>query len=75
LAAGQPALALRNLRKVTAEVGKVASSDAVGGREQLGLVARALELGLDPETELRTAVRRYRDLVGDGEQEPGSHGT
>jgi hypothetical protein len=26
-------------------------------------VARARELGLDPETELRAAARSYRDLV------------
>ena len=33
------------------------------GRELFRLVARARELGLDPETELRAAARRYRDLV------------
>jgi XTP/dITP diphosphohydrolase len=33
------------------------------GRELFDLVARARELGLDPETELRAAARRYRDLV------------
>jgi XTP/dITP diphosphohydrolase len=33
------------------------------GRELFGLVARARELGLDPETELRAAARRYLDLV------------
>ena len=31
--------------------------------ELFRLVARARELGLDPETELRAAARRYRDLV------------
>ena len=33
------------------------------GRELFRLVARARELGLDPEMELRAAARRYRDLV------------
>ena len=33
------------------------------GRELFRLVARARELDLDPETELRAAARRYRDLV------------
>jgi XTP/dITP diphosphohydrolase len=33
------------------------------GRELFWLVARARELGLDPETELRAAAGRYRDLV------------
>jgi hypothetical protein len=33
------------------------------GAELFRLVARARQLGLDPETELRAAVRRYRDLV------------
>jgi XTP/dITP diphosphohydrolase len=33
------------------------------GRELFRLVAKARELGLDPETELRAAARRYRDLV------------
>ena len=33
------------------------------GRELFRLVARARELGLDPETELRAAARRYRDLI------------
>jgi uncharacterized protein YabN with tetrapyrrole methylase and pyrophosphatase domain len=33
------------------------------GRELFQLVARARELGLDPEMELRAAARRYRDLV------------
>jgi XTP/dITP diphosphohydrolase len=33
------------------------------GAELFRLVARARELGLDPETELRAAARRYRDLV------------
>jgi XTP/dITP diphosphohydrolase len=33
------------------------------GRELFRLVARARELALDPEMELRAAARRYRDLV------------
>jgi uncharacterized protein YabN with tetrapyrrole methylase and pyrophosphatase domain len=33
------------------------------GAELFRLVANARELGLDPETELRAAARRYRDLV------------
>ena len=33
------------------------------GRELFRLVAKARELGLDPETELRAAASRYRDLV------------
>ncbi len=33
------------------------------GRELFRLVARARELGLDPEMELRAAARRYRDVV------------
>jgi XTP/dITP diphosphohydrolase len=33
------------------------------GRELFRLVARACELGLDPETELRGAARRYCKLV------------
>jgi XTP/dITP diphosphohydrolase len=33
------------------------------GRELFLLVARARELGLDPEMQLRAAARRYRDLV------------
>jgi XTP/dITP diphosphohydrolase len=33
------------------------------GRELFRLVARARELGLDPEMELRAAARRYRELV------------
>ena len=33
------------------------------GRDLFRLVAKARALGLDPETELRAAARRYRDLV------------
>jgi MazG family protein len=38
------------------------SADDIG-RELFRLVARARELGLDPEMELRAAARRYRELV------------
>ncbi len=38
------------------------------GAELFQLVAKARELGLDPEMELRAAARRYRDLVHDWEQ-------
>jgi XTP/dITP diphosphohydrolase len=33
------------------------------GNELFRLVARARELGRDPEMELRAAARRYRELV------------
>jgi len=33
------------------------------GRELFRLLTKARELRLDPETELRAAARRYRDLV------------
>jgi NTP pyrophosphatase (non-canonical NTP hydrolase) len=76
---GQPALALAaQLQRRAARVGvpeELARLDprpgAEGpdiGRELFGLVAKARELGLDPETELRAAARRYRDLVHAWEQ-------
>jgi XTP/dITP diphosphohydrolase len=40
------------------------------GRELFRMVARARELGLDPEMELRAAARRYRDLVRAWERRP-----
>jgi hypothetical protein len=46
--------------------GGPADADPAGediGRELFRLVARAREQGLDPETELRGAARRYRDRV------------
>jgi XTP/dITP diphosphohydrolase len=43
--------------------GEPRGSDEDIGRELFRLVARARELGLDPEMELRAAARRYRDLV------------
>jgi XTP/dITP diphosphohydrolase len=71
---GQPALALAaQLQRRAARAGvpeELARLDlrpgADGpdiGRELFRLVAKARELGLDPETELRAAARRYRDLV------------
>jgi XTP/dITP diphosphohydrolase len=76
---GQPALALAaQLQRRAARAGvpeEVAQLDEepgpgisgqVGddvGRELFRLVAKARELGLDPETELRAAARHYRDLV------------
>ncbi len=76
---GQPALALAaQLQRRAARAGapeELARLDGSGdpgesdgaatelGRELFRLVARARELGLDPEMELRAAARRYRDLV------------
>jgi XTP/dITP diphosphohydrolase len=42
--------------------GEYIGGEDIGG-ELFRLVARARELGLDPELELRAAARRYRDLV------------
>ena len=74
---GQPALALAaQLQRRAARAGvpdelarldeEDGEPDGVGediGRELFRLVARARELGLDPEMELRAAARRYRDRV------------
>ena len=71
---GQPALALAaQLQRRGARAGaprELARLDgpAPGPGDDIGvelfrLVARARELGLDPETELRAAARRYRDQV------------
>jgi XTP/dITP diphosphohydrolase len=69
---GQPALALAaQLQRRAAQAGvpdELARMDGDSerddiGRELLRLVARARELGLDPEMELRAAARRYRDRV------------
>ena len=74
---GQPALALAaqlQRRAVRAGVpgelvrldGRAGEPDGSGedvGRELFRLVARARELGRDPEMELRAAARRYRELV------------
>jgi MazG family protein len=71
---GQPALALAaQLQRRAARAGAPEElvrldpqRDAESldiGRELFRLVAKARELGLDPEAELRAAARRYRDLV------------
>jgi uncharacterized protein YabN with tetrapyrrole methylase and pyrophosphatase domain len=71
---GQPALALAaQLQRRAARAGAPEElarleprPDVEGpdiGRELFQLVAKARELGLDPEAELRAAARRYRDLV------------
>jgi XTP/dITP diphosphohydrolase len=74
---GQPALALAaQLQRRAARAGvpdELARLDGGGdqedgsgediGRELFRLVARARELGQDPETELRAAARHYCDLV------------
>ena len=74
---GQPALALaaqlqrRAARAgVPGELARLDGDDGAPGgpgedigRELFRLVARARELGRDPEMELRAAARRYRDLV------------
>jgi XTP/dITP diphosphohydrolase len=76
---GQPALALAaQLQRRAARAGvpeELAGLEpqpgAAGpdvGRDLFALVAKARELGLDPETELRAAARRYRDLVHAWEQ-------
>jgi len=77
-ALGQPALALAaQLQRRAARAGVPAElsrldggdggqQDRSGediGRELFWFVARARELGHDPEMELRAAARRYRDLV------------
>jgi XTP/dITP diphosphohydrolase len=76
---GQPALALaaqllrraaragvpEELTRLDREQGPGAPGQAGEdiGMELFRLVAKARELGLDPETELRATARRYRDLV------------
>ena len=49
----------------SADPGGAESGEAGGdiGRELFRLVVKAREAGRDPETELRAAARRYRDLV------------
>jgi XTP/dITP diphosphohydrolase len=47
----------------SARPGKSPASGDDIGRELFRLVAKARELGFDPEMELRAAARRYRDLV------------
>ena len=76
---GQPALALAaQLQRRAARAGvpeELARLDADAGNEGSGigrdlfrLVAKARELGLDPEMKLRAAARRYRDLASAGER-------
>jgi XTP/dITP diphosphohydrolase len=69
---GQPALSLAaQLQRRAARAGfpvSPPSSDGGGPAEDVGeelfrLVARASEAGIDPELELRSAARRYADLV------------
>jgi XTP/dITP diphosphohydrolase len=70
---GQPALALAaQLQRRAARAGfpaSLPSSDGGGpatedvGEELFRLVARASEAGIDPELELRSAARRYADLL------------
>ncbi len=88
---GQPALALAaQLQRRAARAGAPVEFGALDGgdgasappragadigMELFRLVARALEAGFDPETELRAAARRYRELVQAWErsgQTPGS---
>ena len=79
---GQPALALAaQLQRRAARAGvpdEVAGldGDPVTGIDQIGnelfrLVAEARAAGLDPETELRAAARRYRDRVRAWEHSSG----
>ena len=77
---GQPALALAaQLQRRAARAGvpeDLARLDPQPGgpdigRELFRLVAKARELGLDPEMELRAAARRYRDLVRAWERTSG----
>jgi XTP/dITP diphosphohydrolase len=59
-------LALLDGEPASGESGRSGGSGRAGddiGAELFRLVAKARELGLDPETELRAAARRYRDLV------------
>ena len=74
---GQPALTLAaqlqrraaragvpsELTRLDEDGGELDVSGADIGRELFRLVAKARELGLDPEMELRAAARRYSDLV------------
>jgi XTP/dITP diphosphohydrolase len=73
---GQPALALaaqlqrraaragvpEDLARLDGDPGDDGPGEEIG-RELFRLVARARAAGRDPETELRAAARRYRDLV------------
>jgi XTP/dITP diphosphohydrolase len=72
---GQPALALATqLRRRAVRAGipdSVEADFSVGdeiGTQLFRLVIAASEAGLDPESELRSAARRYRDLVREWER-------
>jgi XTP/dITP diphosphohydrolase len=67
---GQPALSLAaKLQKRGARLGApVPSYDGLGG-ELWSLVARCRDQGLDPEVELRSVARRYRDRLAELERE------
>jgi XTP/dITP diphosphohydrolase len=73
---GQPALTLAaQLQRRAARAGapdRLAGLEPGAGedigRELFQLVARARELGRDPELELRAAARRYSELVRDWER-------
>jgi XTP/dITP diphosphohydrolase len=75
---GQPALALaaqlqRRAGRAGFPVSLASSADHSTAAENLGdelfrLVARATEAGIDPELELRSAARRYADLMRSWEQ-------
>ena len=72
---GQPALSLAaKLQKRGARLGApLAAYDGVGG-ELWHLVARCREAGLDPEVELRTVARAYRDRLASIEAELTAEG-
>ena len=72
---GQPALSLAaKLQKRGARVGApVPPYDGVGG-ELWQLVARCRAEGRDPEVELRTVARAYRDRLGELERELHAQG-
>jgi XTP/dITP diphosphohydrolase len=65
---GQPALSLAaKLQRRAAKLGvPEIGYDGIGG-ELWALVARAQEQGLDPEAELRTVARAFRDRLHDAE--------
>jgi XTP/dITP diphosphohydrolase len=71
---GQPALTLAaKLQRRAAKIGAPAASfDGLGG-ELWDVVARCQAEGLDPEVELRSVARRFRDrlaaIEADGSQD------
>jgi XTP/dITP diphosphohydrolase len=73
---GQPALSLAaqvQRRAQRAGIAVPATDTDTIGDELMALVARAQEAGLDPEAELRTAARRFADVIREKEraEEPG----